>query len=93
MTSSPATRPANHSPFAEPLGIHRRTVAAHLEQRGIQRRVNLRKMSEADISEASRRYRAGEAVATIGRSRGVHPTTVRRELLRAGVKLRRRQGS
>jgi hypothetical protein len=50
-------------------------------------------MSEADISEASRRYRAGEALAAIGKSGGVHPTTVRRELLRAGVKLRRRQGS
>ena len=32
--------------LAKDFGVHRRTVAAHLEQRGVQRRVNSRKMSE-----------------------------------------------
>jgi hypothetical protein len=78
--------------LAAALGVHRRTVAAHLEQRGVQRRVNVRKLRDADIGEASRRYRAGDSLATVGKAHGVHPTTVRRELMRAGVIIRPRRG-
>ena len=78
--------------LADAFGVHRRTVAVHLEQRGVKRRVNLRKMSQRDIREASRRYRAGDSLATVGRTRGVDAATVRRELVRAGVKIRPRPG-
>jgi hypothetical protein len=78
--------------LAQALGVHCRTIAAHLEQRGVQRRVNLRKMTEHDISDAARRYRAGDSLATVGKIHGVDAATVRRELVRAGVKIRPRPG-
>jgi lambda repressor-like predicted transcriptional regulator len=78
--------------LADNYGVHHRTVAAHLEQRGIQRRLNLPKMSEQDISDASRRYRAGDSLATVGKTHGVDAATVRRALVRAGVKIRPRRG-
>ncbi|HUP73319.1 MAG TPA: hypothetical protein VM282_09740 [Acidimicrobiales bacterium] len=37
--------------LATEFGVHRRTAAAHLETRGISRRVNHRKMTD-DVSEA-----------------------------------------
>ena len=74
--------------LAEDFGVHRRTVAAHLEQRGVQRRVNRRKMTEDDIREAACRYLAGDSLATVGDALGVHAATVRRELVRAGVDIR-----
>ena len=91
MTSWPGTRPAGRSPISPgDFGVHRRTVAARLEQRGIGRRVNRRKMSERDIAHASIRYRAGDSLATVGRLLGVHAATVRRELLRIRVTMRAR---
>jgi hypothetical protein len=78
--------------LADDFGVHRRTVATHLEQRGVRRRLNLRKMSEGDIADAGRRYRAGDSLATVGRTHGVDPATVRRELVRAGVEIRPRRG-
>jgi hypothetical protein len=45
------------------LGIHRRTIAANLEARGIQRRVNGRKMTDDDVGDAARRYRAGDSLS------------------------------
>jgi hypothetical protein len=71
--------------LAEALGIHRRTVAAHLEARGIPRRTNKPKMTAADTHEAARRHHAGESLPTIARSLGslaVDPSTVRRLLKR-----------
>ena len=38
--------------LASVLGIHRRTAAAHLQARGIERRVNRRKMTDDDAFEA-----------------------------------------
>ena len=77
--------------LAHDFGVHRRTVAAHLEQRGAHRRVNRRKMSEDDIADASRRYRAGDSLAAIGKTLDVHAATVRRGLVRAGVIIRPRR--
>lgn len=50
--------------IAETLGVHRHTVAAHLEQLGIPRRANERKMTVHDVVEASRRYDAARTVTT-----------------------------
>ena len=68
--------------LAEALGIHRRTVAAHLEARGVPRRINMPKMTQADTRDADRRHRAGESLAAIARSLGVDPSTIRRSLKR-----------
>ena len=78
---------------ADRFGVHRRTVAAHLERRGVQRRVNLRKMTDDDITDASHRHLLGDSFATIGRARGVDAATVRRELVRDGITIRPRRGN
>jgi hypothetical protein len=79
--------------LAAEFGVHRRTVAALLESRGVPRRVNLRKLTADDVTDASHRYRAGDSLATIGDVCGVDAETVRRELVRAGVAIRRRRGT
>ena len=42
------------------LGVHQRTVAAHLEDLGIPRRLNRRKMTEDDVAQAPSRDRGGD---------------------------------
>jgi hypothetical protein len=79
--------------LADDFGVHRRTVAARLERRGIHRRANPRKMNEDDITDASHRYLAGDSLATVGRAAGVNATTVRRVLVRAGIAIHRRRGA
>lgn len=79
--------------LANNCGIHHRTVAAHLEQRGVPRRANLRKLSETDVADAARRYTAGDSLAAVSKHHGVNAETVRRALIRAGVAIRPRFGS
>ena len=76
--------------LAMEYGIHRRTVAAHLEQRGVRRRVIQRKLTNEDVDEAARRYRAGESLATVGIALNVDAATVRRQLHAAGLTIRGR---
>jgi transposase-like protein len=78
--------------LAQEFGIHRRTVADHLERVGVPRRVNLAKMSPDDVSRATTRYRTGESLATVGKALSVDASTVRRALKRAGVTIRPRRG-
>src|SRR5437762_2729028 len=63
--------------LAAVLGIHRRTVAAHLAARGIERRVNGRKMTDDDVREAARRYRAGDSLAKVALAFNVDAATIR----------------
>ena len=79
--------------LAREYGVHRRTVADHLERLGIVRRVNLAKLTTAAVRRAATRYRAGESLATVGRALNVDASTVQRALKRAGVPLRPRPGS
>ena len=78
--------------LAHDFGVHRRTIAAHLDQRGVQRRVNRRKMCEADLADALHRYQDGNSLAVIGKTLDVHAATVRRELVHAGIQIRPRPG-
>ena len=80
------------SDLAKEFCIHHRTVAAHLEQSGVQRRMNARKFTNEDVDKAARRYRAGESLATVGIAFNVDAATVRRTLHRAGVTIRPRRG-
>ena len=74
------------------LGIDRRTVAAHLQARGIERRTNHRKMTDDDLGEAARRYRAGDSLAKVAATFNVDATTIRHELHRIAVTIRPRRG-
>lgn len=81
--------------LASVVGIHRRTVAAHLEKRGVRRRENRRKMTDDRVTGAERRYHAGDSLAKVGSTFNVdagddptrasphrrhHPTSSRLEL-------------
>ena len=73
--------------------VHRTTVMAHLELRGVPRRVNRRKLSDHDVSEATLQYCSGDSLAVVARAFNVDAATVRRELARVGVTIRPRPGS
>ena len=70
---------------ARAFGIHRQTVADHLEHLGIARRANLPKLTPTDIERAIRQYQAGDSLATVGKTLNVDASTVQRALKRAGV--------
>lgn len=78
--------------LAREFGVHHRTLADHLERLGIARRVNLPKLSAADVKRAATRYRAGESLAIVGKALNVDASTVQRALKRAGIKIRPRHG-
>ncbi len=83
---------------AETFGINRETVLLHLERRGVQRRANVRKLSDDDVGIAAKRYEAGDSMASLTASFGVDGKTLRREITAVGVELRqpgrpRRRGS
>lgn len=76
--------------LAQIFGVHRRTVAAHLGKRGVPRRAQHRKLTEAEVIEAYHCYRAGASLAELGRLFDAHAKTMRRALVRAGATIRPR---
>ena len=78
--------------LASVFGIHRRTVAAHLQEQGVERRANRRKMTDDDVGEAAGRYREGDSLAKVALAFNVDAATLRRELHRAGTAIRPRRG-
>jgi DNA-binding CsgD family transcriptional regulator len=78
--------------LASEYQIHRTTVMRHLEQQGIPRRPNVRKLSDAQVEEAGRMYVSGLSTANVGKHFGVNAETVRTHLRRAGVQIRPRRG-
>jgi len=78
--------------LAREFGVHRRTVADHLERLGIARRVNLPKLTPTDIERAVSQYQAGDSLATVGKTLNVDASTVQRALKQAGVAIRPRPG-
>ena len=78
--------------LAREFGVHRRTVADHLERLGISRRVNLPKLTPRDIERAISQYQSGDSLVTVGKALKVDASTVQRALRRAGVAIRPRSG-
>jgi predicted ArsR family transcriptional regulator len=74
--------------LAASFGIHRTTVLEHLERRGVQRRPKRRKLSDAQVIEATRAYAEGASLKELGAQLGVSAETVRNELARAGGPIR-----
>jgi lambda repressor-like predicted transcriptional regulator len=72
--------------------VHRGTVTAHLDRRGVLRRSNQRKLTDQNVAKVSLLYEAGQSLVAIGRAFGVSAETVRNELNRAGLTIRSRRG-
>ncbi|MGH9044209.1 MAG: hypothetical protein ACRDVP_05135 [Acidimicrobiales bacterium] len=69
-----------------PLGIHRETVAILLECQGVPRR--RRSLTSAQVTQAVSLYAMDHPLTRIAPQLGCHPDTVRRALVKAGVKTR-----
>jgi DNA-binding CsgD family transcriptional regulator len=74
--------------LASTFGVHRATVAAHLEAQGVTRRG----LGQVDGAEAARLYESGWSSKQLGDLFGVSANTVLRSLRQAGVSIRRPRG-
>ena len=70
--------------------IHRSTVLEHLNRSETPRRYPA--LDPGQVEEAAQLYRAGQSLRAIGVHFGRHASTVRMALIRAGVRLRDRNG-
>lgn len=71
------------------LGVHRATVAKHLEKRGITERRQARRLSVEEVDQMVELYQAGQSLATIGKQFGVHHDAVRYRLRQKSVAMRK----
>lgn len=74
---------------AASCGINRETVLLHLQRRGVRRRADVRKLDDEDVRELARQYEAGDSMSSLSLKFAADPKTLRRELVAAGVTLRR----
>lgn len=72
--------------IADDLGVSRQRLADRLRDRGV--RLRREKPSSGEVLEMCRRYEQGESLARVGERLGFNASTVRMNLLRAGVSLR-----
>ena len=71
------------------FGINRETAMLHLRRRGVPSRATVRRLDDDLVGEAAARYVAGEAMASLCQDLGIAASTLRRELTKAGIPLRR----
>ena len=74
------------------FAIHRTTVIAHLNRRGVQRRLVAKQWDDDALSEAARSYANGASLADIAKQNDLDPQTVANRLRRSGVIIRPRPG-
>jgi hypothetical protein len=72
------------------FGIHKHTVAAHLDRAGITNRRGA--MTPQQVAEAIVLYAQGWSLAKIGNHFGLYPTSIYYWLKKEGVRLRPRGG-
>jgi len=75
--------------LAAAFGVNRDTALRHLQRRGVPSRATARKLTDELLATATRRYLAGEPMAKLCDDLGINPTTLRRELTKTGIQLRR----
>jgi len=75
--------------LAAAFGINRDTALGHLQRRDVPSRATVHKLTDKQLATAARRYLAGEPMAELCGDLGINPTTLRRELTKTGVQLRR----
>ena len=72
-------------------GIHKDTVSRHLEAAGVPRRGWQRRLTDTQVEKASDLYTKEKwSLAKLGQHYGVSASTIRSELLRTGLILRKR---
>ena len=72
--------------IAGDLRVIRQRLAERLRERGV--RLRREKPSSEQVLEMCRRYEQGESLARVGERMGFNASTVRLQLLRAGIALR-----
>ena len=72
--------------------LHRTTVLEHLERGGLQRRPNVRKLTDAQVQCAAKLYASGSSLVSVAEHFGVNARTISREFEEAGVPVRARRG-
>lgn len=73
--------------LAARFGIHRNTVATHLERVGVQTRAG-RRLSPGELDLAARLYEEGWSATRLAKKLGVSDHTIRAALRKAGVRIR-----
>lgn len=81
---------ATVSQLAACNGVHRTTVAAHLDRNAVPRR--RRGLTDDQARDAVHLYRSGQSLARIADRHHVDPHTIRSTLLRHGVAMRDTHG-
>ena len=78
--------------LAVELGIHRTTVAGHLDRKGVPRRSEATAWDDNALREAAELYATGVSLADVAHHFGVDAQTVANRFRRAGVPVRPRRG-
>jgi lambda repressor-like predicted transcriptional regulator len=78
--------------LAADFGVHRTTVAAHLDLNRIRRLHALTDWADDTLREAAELYKTGSSLADVAARYGIDPKTVASRFKRAGVTVRPRRG-
>lgn len=79
--------------LAKQFNVHRTSIQAHFDRRGIPRSPTPCKLTDQLVSEARTLYREGSSTETIGNHFGVNANTIATALRRVDVPLRPRRGA
>jgi lambda repressor-like predicted transcriptional regulator len=78
--------------LAADFGVHRTTVAAHLDLNRIRRLYALTAWADDTLREAAELYKTGSSLADVAARYGIDPKIVASRFKRAGVTVRPRRG-
>ncbi len=84
-----ADQAINVRQLAAAFGISRDTALRHLRRRDVPGRASVRKLTDELPATATRRYLSREPMTSLCGDHGINPTTLRRELTKTGIQLRR----
>ena len=74
------------------LDVNRTTIISHLDRRNVERRKDVRKMTDQSVREAAGHFEAGESLKIVGARFGVDAKALAREFRDAGAPIRLRRG-
>ncbi len=83
---------ATISHLAVEFGIHRTTVAGHLDRPGVPRHGEQRQWDDESLKRAAELYANGSSLANVAHQFGIDAQTVANRFRRAGIPVRPRRG-